>query len=138
MKIYFACSIRGGKKNKKWHLKILEILPKYGQVLAEIFVSRGLDRSDKNLSDRKIYQRDIAWLEKADIVVAEVTSPSLGVGYEIARLEKTTPILCLYRPAKNKKLSAMIAGNPRLTVKKYKDIEEAEKIIESFLRKLKK
>ena len=37
------------------------------------------------------------------VVVAEVTQPSLGVGYEIGRavaMEK--PILCLYRPSDDK------------------------------------
>lgn len=50
--------------------------------------------SDKNLtelgevlSNEKIYKRDIAWLNEADIVVAEATTPSLGVGYEIAKAE---------------------------------------------------
>lgn len=137
-KIYFACSIRGGQENKKWHFKILKILPKYGQVIAEIFVGRGIDKSNNNLSDRKIYQRDIFCLNKADALVAEVTSPSLGVGYEIARIEKIEPILCLYRQTKNKKLSAMIAGNPHLVVKKYKTMREVEKILDSFFRKIKR
>jgi nucleoside 2-deoxyribosyltransferase len=44
-----------------------------------------------------IYERDVAWLRESDFVIAEVTQPSLGVGYELGFAEAISkPILCLY------------------------------------------
>ncbi len=48
---------------------------------------------------------------EASIVIAEVTQPSIGVGYEIAAaeaLEKT--IVCLFRPDAGVRRSAMLAS----------------------------
>ena len=69
--------------------------------------------------------------------MAEVTAPSLGVGYEIGIAEKLNkPILCLYRFSADKQLSAMIKGNKALTCYNYNDLEEAKLYINDFLRNL--
>ena len=39
--------------------------------------------TDASIDDKWIHDRDVEWLHQADVVVAEVTQPSLGVGYEI-------------------------------------------------------
>jgi hypothetical protein len=67
-------------------------------------------------------------------VVAEVTTPSLGVGYEIGRAaEFNKPIICLYRKNGKKQVSAMIAGCSQVKTFEYKEIEDAKQIlIEQF------
>jgi hypothetical protein len=56
----------------------------------------------------------------ADFAVAEVTQPSLGVGYELAVLsQRRVPTLALYasdRAATGVTLSAMVRGDPHLQV----------------------
>ena len=66
------------------------------------------------------------------MVVAEVTTPSLGVGYELAKAEVSKKILCLYRKQEGKSLSAMISGNSNMHVAIYKDLSDIEKILEVF------
>jgi hypothetical protein len=67
-------------------------------------------------------------------MIAEVTIPSLGVGYEIATaIHLNRKVLCLYHPQKGRKLSAMIAGSPAVEGYAYTDIEEAKKAIAAFL-----
>ncbi len=84
-----------------------------------------------------IYKRDMEWLEKADVVVVEVSIPSIGVGYEIGKAENLNKlILCLYRNGSDKRLSAMISGNQNLETRVYNTIEEAEEIINKFLSNL--
>lgn len=74
------------------------------------------------------------WLTNADVIIAEVTRPSLGVGYEIAKAEQLgKPILCIYRNIEGRRLSAMISGNKYLTRKQYKSVKELEKVFERFL-----
>ncbi|XP_005861088.1 PREDICTED: 2'-deoxynucleoside 5'-phosphate N-hydrolase 1 [Myotis brandtii] len=61
--------------------------------------------------DRFIHQRDLALLQRADLIVAEVTQPSLGVGYEVGRaVALNKRILCLFRRKSGRVLSAMIRG----------------------------
>ena len=135
MKIYFAGSIRGGREDAKLYKKIIKYLENLGQVLTEHVGDQNLNSmGEKGGIDILIYNRDIEWLKEADIIIAEVTTPSLGVGYELAFAEKLKkPILCLYKKKNNKNLSAMISGNKNLICKNYKDFSEIQIHIEDFI-----
>lgn len=138
MKIYFAGSIRGGRDDKELYLEIINLLGKYGRVLTEHIGDKTLSAmGEDGPTDEYIYDRDMAWLNEADVVVAEVTTPSLGVGYEIGKMEDKKPTLCLYREQDGKRISAMIGGNKNLQIKKYKTIQDVELILESFLGNMK-
>lgn len=127
MKIYFAGSIRGGREDKLIYFEVIKLLSKYGVVLTEHIGKSELSEMGETLmTDEEIYQRDINWINESDIVIAEVTRPSLGVGYEIGYAElKGKKIVCLYRDiGSGKNLSAMISGNSTLKVIKYKEVKE--------------
>lgn len=135
MKIYFAGAIRGGRQDAARYRQIIKLLKEYGEVLTEHVGHKDPDRVERGLSDEAIYRRDMSWLEEADALVAEVTVPSHGVGYEIAQaeiLEKS--ILCLYRPEPAQRLSALIAGNANLQCEEYEHGQQLRPILESFLR----
>lgn len=141
--IYFCCSIRGGRDDAEWYLKIVEHLKQYGKVLTEHIASPQMSASvstgaDAGMTSAEIHDRDMVWMLEADVVVAEVTVPSLGVGYEIGRaMEMNKPILCLFRPNTGRRLSAMIGGAPKpdnnIVVKTYERIQEAFDHISTFL-----
>lgn len=77
----------------------------------------------------------MGWLAEADLVVAEVSTPSLGVGYELGRAEALgKPALCLYREQEGRQLSAMVSGNPQVLVARYQTVAEAMAHIHDFLR----
>jgi len=138
MKIYFAGSIRGGRDDKELYLEIINLLGKYGKVLTEHIGDKTLSAmGEDGPTDEYIYDRDMAWLNEADVVVAEVTTPSIGVGYEIGKMEGKKPTLCLYREQDGKRISAMIGGNKNLQLKKYKTVQNVEAILEHFLRNIK-
>ena len=87
MKIYFAGAVRGGREDAGLYLRIIKHLSEYGLVLTEHLGDVMLDeRGEPGLSDADIHDRDLAWLRQAECLVAEVTAPSLGVGYEIGKL----------------------------------------------------
>jgi nucleoside 2-deoxyribosyltransferase len=135
MKIYFAGSIRGGRQDAALYRAIIALLAEYGEVLTEHVGSEGLMPSgEENLSDEAVYERDMAWLAEADAVIAEVSTPSHGVGYEIARAEALgKPVLCLYHAGKGRRLSAMLAGNLALLLERYENVDELKLIVERFL-----
>ena len=135
MKIYFAGSIRGGRDDAEIYSQIIEFLQGYGEVLTEHVGKKDLNSMGESaLSDQQIHDRDIKWLLESDLMVAEVTNPSLGVGYEIGRaIEAEKKIICLYRES-DKKLSAMIAGSKNIDTIKYYQLENIKKAIEDILK----
>lgn len=136
MKIYFAGSIRGGRDDAEVYAGIIELLKRYGDVLTEHVGDRTLSAmGDDGPTDAFIYQRDMSWLEEADVMVAEVSVPSLGVGYEIGRAERGIPILCLYRDREGHRISAMITGNDKIRLERYTTLEDIPAFLENFLGK---
>jgi len=134
MQIYFAASIRGGREDLEIYQQLIQELQQYGTVLTEHIGAANLTPSgEKNLSDKRIFIRDLNWLEAADVVVAEVSQPSLGVGYEIACAESLEKkVLCLFRSTSGRRLSAMIAGNPNINNRTYTDFADAQQILQDF------
>ncbi len=136
MKIYFAGSIRGGRDDRALYLDIIQFLQQFGEVLTEHVGDQQLSAfGEDQLTDQGIYERDMEWLTSCDVVIAEVTTPSLGVGYEIGKAEDLgKTILCLYRKQPGKRLSAMLNGNSRVINKTYETRDEAFEIISDFFK----
>jgi len=136
-KIYFAAAIRGGRGDAKLYAEFISHLKKYGEILTEHLGDPNLSHLGERMTDSEIHDRDIAWLNESTSVVAEVSTPSLGVGYELGRaLEKGKKILCLYRHQKDRRVSAMIAGSKDISCKEYTDMNSAKKHIDEFFKKI--
>jgi len=136
MKIYFAASIRGGRQEVATYSKLIKLLRKYGTVLTEHIADKKVNMfGELALSDEDIHNRDMNWLIESDIVVAEVTNPSLGVGYEIGRaVENNKKVVCLYRKKENKKISAMILGSNKVKSFNYFNLDEVEEILNRIFK----
>jgi 2'-deoxynucleoside 5'-phosphate N-hydrolase len=133
MKIYFAGAIRGGREDVGLYLELVELLRAHGTVLTEHVADDLLTLAGEPMDDRAIHDRDLVWLKESDCLVAEVTTPSLGVGFEIAKAtEWGLRVLCLFRPGSGRTLSALIAGSDRLTVREYQDMSQVKKIFNQF------
>ena len=144
MKFYFAGSIRAGRDDVAIYESMIAWLQSYGEVLTEHVGNPALSAAgDDHLKgaggrsgDRYIHDRDMAWLESCDLVVAEVTTPSLGVGYELGLATALAkPVLCLYRTIAGRPLSAMIGGSPGIQAAEYSFMNEAKRIMEEFIKK---
>ena len=135
MNIYFACSITGGRDFEPIYHAITAALVADGH---EVPTAHLADSSVKVLegqvAPREVYERDTAWIRACGALVAEVSTPSHGVGYEVAyALSLGKPVLCVYR--EGQPISKMLTGNshPTISVISYQDPEEAIGIIRSFL-----
>jgi 2'-deoxynucleoside 5'-phosphate N-hydrolase len=88
---------------------------------------------DPNMNDKEIYSRDIEMLESSDLILVNVTNPSLGVWYEIGYAEaRQKPIVCFYQATLVNYVSAMVTGNPAFTTYGLQNIEQLQEIICSF------
>ena len=137
MKVYFSCSLTGGRADEKIYGVIVDDLLAHGyHVLTAHLARPEVMVEERQISPREVYERDIQWLKEADVVIAEVSTPSHGVGYEIAfALLQGKPALCCYRAGA--RVSKMLTGNnlPNLTVRAYGDEGEALKVVQQFLER---
>lgn len=136
MKIYFACSITGGREYEKTYQAITRFLLDEGYEVptAHLAESNILDL-ERIVRPSDVYARDVNWIRTSDILLAEVSVPSHGVGYEIGyALNLRKPVLCLYH--NDRAVSKMITGNPNslLTINAYQDITEALAKINKFVK----
>jgi len=135
MNIYFSCSLTGGRADQPVYAAIVEYLLAQGHIVPTAHLAQPEVMAEENVIDPlTVYQRDIAWIEACDAMIAEVSTPSHGVGYEIARaLTLGKPVLCLYR--QGARVSKMITGNtePLLTVESYEGASGALGVVQRFL-----
>ena len=83
-RVYFAGSIRGGREDLALYAALIARLRERSEVLTEFIGESTLeDIEAATMTDFDIYERDMALLHQADAVVAECSTPSLGVGYEL-------------------------------------------------------
>jgi len=137
MNIYFACSITGGREFEPVYREIVDALTKDGHEIptSHLAQSEAIEK-ERVLSPRDVYTRDVNWIVNCDVLIAEVSVPSHGVGYEIAyALQVGKPALCLYQ--EGRKVSKMITGNPHvdLRVESYSSVPEAIQKAQKFLKK---
>lgn len=137
MRIYFSGSMSGGRDQAHLYPRIIECLKKHGEVLTE-FVGdpRHSRQGEQSHTSEAIYRRDMDDINRCDIMVAEVTVPSFGVGVETAHAGmQGKPVLALYQPREGRRLSALITGDSNVTVAEYHNLEEAQAAVEKFFRR---
>ena len=122
--IYFSGAISGGRTDVPLYRKIVDALEKDGyRVLAGSVADEEITDHGDDFDPCLVFTRDIGWLEQANVLVAEVSTPSTGVGYEIAtaRYRYHMPVICLYRPAYTKRCSAMVSGDMGVELIEYEE-----------------
>lgn len=135
MDLYFSCSLTGGRGDQPLYATLVDNLLAAGHRVSTAHLAQTDSVSaEAALDARAVYARDVRWLDEAEAVIAEVSTPSHGVGYEIAyALLKGKPVLCLHRAGAP--VSKMLLGNnhPGMTVRAYTEAGEALRWMEAFL-----
>lgn len=138
MDLYFSCSLTGGRQDQPAYAALVGTLQARGHTVFTAHLAQPASLAEEaTLDPRVVYTRDVRWLDEAQAVIAEVSTPSHGVGYEIAyALLKGKPVLALYRAGA--RVSKMLLGNdqPGMTVRAYGDEPEALAVVGEFLRGL--
>jgi nucleoside 2-deoxyribosyltransferase len=135
MNVYFSCSLTGGRRDQAVYADIVAHLINGGhQVPTAHLAHHDVMDLEQVVDPSEIYQRDVEWIRDCDALVAEVSTPSHGVGYEIAyALQQGKPVLCCFRDGA--RVSKMITGNdsPGLQVRPYTDPADALAVVDRFL-----
>ena len=136
MKIYFACSITGGREYEKNYQAITRFLLDDGHEVPTAHLAKSnILNLEQIVIPNDVYTRDVDWIQASDILLAEVSIPSHGVGYEIGfALNLGKPVLCIHHAERG--ISKMITGNPHplLTINTYEDISQVLEQINRFVK----
>ena len=133
-KVYFAGSIRGGRQDAELYKRIIEYIQREHIVLTEHVGDLSKSKTEA-LPNREvaIYEQDTTWLRESDLVIAECTTPSLGVGYELAYAEAHGKPVHIFYDTSRANLSAMLAGDRYFHIHPYRSEAEIYPIIDDII-----
>ena len=138
MNIYFACSITGGRELEAVYQQMVTALEADGHIIPTSHLAQAeAMQGERALTPQNVYERDVNWIRACDVMIAEVSVPSHGVGYEIGfALNLRKPVLCIYE--KGRRVSKMITGNadPALAIRAYTTLDESLLLMRSFLNSI--
>ena len=134
-KVYFAASIRGGRADAALYRRMIARIQETDTVLTEHVGAPELSVLEGGRdADAAIYAQDTAWLRECELVIAECTNPSLGVGYELAFAEKLGKPCHVFYDRRRTQLSAMLTGDAYFHVHPYAGEEELFAALDGLLR----
>jgi nucleoside 2-deoxyribosyltransferase len=124
-KVYFAGSIRGGRDDAALYSRIIARINESARVLTEHVGAPSIEAmNEAGKTDRDIYIQDTNWLRESDLVIAECSTPSLGVGYELAFAEKLGKPAHIFFDTRRGTLSAMLTGDEYFRIHYYSSENE--------------
>jgi len=132
--VYLAGSIRGGREDAAVYKRIIDYINRTDTVLTEHIGLGSLSvKTRTKEDDEHIYERDTEWLRSSDVLIAECTNPSHGVGYELAYAEaRNIPVHIFYDKSKAN-VSAMLNGNTRFKLYPYEREAEIYPVLDNIL-----
>ena len=133
-KVYFAGSIRGGREDAAVYKRIIDYINAMDTVLTEHIGLGSLSVTARTKEDDvHIYERDTEWLRSSDVLIAECTNPSHGVGYELAFAEACNIPVHIFYDKRKANISAMLNGNAYFKVYPYENEVEIYPVLDEIL-----
>ena len=117
MRIYLACTVRGDRGGVEAGRAICQRLQAHGHdVLTTHLLADDVDQAESQLTEEAVYRRDIEWLTRCDVLVAEASGSSYGVGFEVGYVigrahTSGQRVVLLYDAARRHAISRMVTGN---------------------------
>lgn len=144
MNIYLACTVRGDRGGLASARAIAAAAARHGHVvLTAHLLDDGVEAAESVLTEREVFERDLAWLGSAELLIAEASGSSYGVGFEVGyvlgRADRSGQrVLLLYDAARGTSVSRLIAGNSHgcCATHSYRDPDDLARILEKFFSEL--
>ena len=138
MRIYLACTVRGDRGGVEAGRIICQRLQAHGhEVLTTHLLADNVEQAESELTEEAVYRRDIEWLTSCDVLVAEASGSSYGVGFEVGYVTARAPttgqrVALLYNAAKRHAISRLVTGNAdaACTTFGYQSIDELVNFID--------
>ncbi len=138
MIIYLACTVRGDRGGVLAGRAICERLEHHGHhVQTKHLLADNVETAESALTEGDVFRRDLEWLTACDVLVAEASGSSYGVGFEVGLVigrakASGQRVVLLYDVARRDKISRLITGNvdPACTTFGYATIDELKAFID--------
>lgn len=138
MKIYLACTVRGDRGGVLAGRAICDRLQRHGhEVLTTHLLRDDVESAESQITEREVFRRDLEWLTACDVLVAEASGSSYGVGFEVGYVlgragVSGQRVVLLYDTARRDKVSRLITGtdDPACTTFGYGSIDELTAFID--------
>jgi hypothetical protein len=143
MQIYLACTVRGDRGGIVAARALCDLLQRRGHaVLTTHLLADDAEAQEAGLTERDVFERDVRWLEASDLLIAEASGSSYGVGFEVGyvlgRAARTRQqVILLYDDARRDHVSRMIVGNthPGCTTYGYRDADDLVRFVDAYLER---
>ena len=133
-KVYFAGSIRGGREDAAVYKRIIDYINATDTVLTEHIGFGNLSVTTRTKEDDEhIYECDTEWIKLSEVLIAECTNPSHGVGYELAYAEARNIPVHIFYDKRKANISAMLNGNAYFKVYPYENEAEIYPVLDKIL-----
>lgn len=142
MKIFFtATTSKNNESLQKNYKAIFSFLKrsKFEIISGNQIVDVKILKKDEKVKEKNIFEREKGLIDKADIVIAEVSHPSTAVGGQIVySLMKNKPVLALIYKENEDEITPMLLGNPseNLFLEHY-DLDNLKYVISEFTKHIK-
>ena len=141
LQIYLACTVRGDRGAVAGLRGARAALERAGHtVLTKHLLDDNVEGAESALTERAVYERDIAWLEACDVLIADASGSSFGVGFEVGyvlgRSDRTDQqVVLLYRADRRDQISRLIVGNahPRCEALSYENGSDLSRLVGAAL-----
>ena len=141
MNIYLACTVRGDRTAVATARALADAIERLGHtILTRHLLEDDVDTREGTLTEREVFERDLRWLEAADVLIAEASGSSYGVGFEVGYVigraaQSCQRVLLLYDASRRPSVSRLIAGNthPACTTYPYRSAEDLLQFARVFL-----
>ena len=140
--IYLACTVRGDRGALGTVRTLADALEAMGHtVLTRHLLADDVEAAESALTEQDVFTRDLQWLTGADLVIADASGSSYGVGFEVGYVLGRSDVsgqrvLLLFDEARRPAVSRLISGNvhPRCTTYAYRAAEDLLGIVPAFLQ----
>ncbi|MGQ9495629.1 MAG: nucleoside 2-deoxyribosyltransferase [Thermoanaerobaculaceae bacterium] len=136
MRVYLAAAMTSPNRELSTVQSLARALETLGLEVLTKHVAHPMGKErDRNLTDHELAKRDLNWLGQAHCLVAEVSTPSHGVGIEVmAAVQRGLPVLLLAR--EKNAVSRLLRGLPGVRFSWYRDGDDAVRIMMAFLQEV--
>lgn len=141
MRVYLACTVRGDRGGVDAGRRIHDALVARGhEVLTAHLLADDVEHAEAQVTETQVFQRDLEWLSSCDLLIAEASGSSYGVGFEVGYILGRAPVtgqkaILLYSAARRNAVSRLISGNcdPGCTTYAYSSLDDLDAFLDRAL-----
>jgi len=116
MRVYLACTVRGDRAGVPAARLVAARLAAFGHdVLTSHLLADDVDAAEASQDERAVFERDLKWLDDCDVLIAEASGSTYGVGFEVGYLtgrsgQTGRRVYVLYDAGRKGAVSRMVSG----------------------------